>query len=252
MTKLKALWSWLIESTEAKYYWTCLIFTCIAIGISFRSNTPENVIRLTGLFLQILGIFLVFTGISETRDFFGHKSLLRKVRAWFSRFPLKSRKIAITGTASIVETGDYASATGGHGLHSSESCSTIESRFDTIQKNILLLNELITQTHKDANDKFEKSKLLLQQETESRKTQDTIILQKIESVATGGFYLSEIGTVWLLVGAILSTAAIEIEKFNRGCKLAEIFSSGQCPAATNNSDTEKTKIIPHHSKILTI
>ena len=84
-SRLKTVWAWL---AEAWHVWLAVVVIGFALVVSLRPNTPEPVIRLTGLVLQLLGIATVIWGISETRALFGHPSLRSKAKAWLGRFPL--------------------------------------------------------------------------------------------------------------------------------------------------------------------
>ena len=67
-TRLRAIWPWLLE---ARYAWIALGVIVAALVITFRPHTPEHVIRLTGLVLQLFGVSTIIWGISETRALFG-------------------------------------------------------------------------------------------------------------------------------------------------------------------------------------
>jgi hypothetical protein len=207
-SQLKALWYWL---SDARYFWLSAAVIGLALAISLRPHTTEVVIRLTGLVLQLLGIGTVIWGISETRAIFGHPSLASKAKSWLSRFPLLRRNIALT--ASCVSSSSSFGKARGFQIYGSGENPTIETRVDALERNVSSINDRISQTQREMDEEFQKIVDALKREEQSRQTEDGAIRQKLEATGTGGVHISAIGASWLFVGVVLSTAAIEIEKF---------------------------------------
>ncbi|MDY0385085.1 hypothetical protein [Trichlorobacter sp.] len=206
--KINALRHWL---SEMKFTWLSLTIILIALIISLGPYSTEPVIRITGLFLQVLGIGTVIWGISETRALFGHPSFANKTKEWLKRFPLFQRKhvsIACSGSISIALTGNGRA----YSTHSAGNNPTVENRLEALEKNIASIHERINQTQKDIDQECQKSATALQQETQLRQTEDRIIQEKLEATGTGGVHISAIGASWLFVGVVLSTASVEIAK----------------------------------------
>jgi hypothetical protein len=207
-SRLKALWPWL---AEARYVWLSAGVICVALVISLRPHTTESVIRLTGLVLQLLGIATVIWGISETRALFGHPSLASKAKAWLSRFPLLRHNIVVSvGGATLSAAAGKARAYITHGPGANP---TIDARLEALEKNVTSLHERISQTQKEMDVEFQKAADALRREEQTRQEEDRAIREKLETTGTGGVHISAIGASWLLVGVILSTAAIEIAEF---------------------------------------
>ena len=207
-SRLKALWPWFLE---ARYAWIALGVILIALTISLRPHTPEPVIRLTGLALQLFGISTVIWGISETRALFGHPSFASKSKSWFGSFPLLRRNIVIGAgaiSASSASCKGRAFVTHGPGPN-----PTIETRVEALEKNVGLIHERISSTEKEMDEEFRKANEALKNEEQSRQTEDRSIREKLEATGTGGVHISAIGASWLFVGVILSTAGIEIAEF---------------------------------------
>jgi len=204
---IKALWPWL---KEARYLWLALGVIIFALVISLRPHTPEPVIRLTGLFLQLLGIGTVIWGISETRALFGHPSFAAKTKLWLVLCPiLRKNTVIVAGSGIIAVAGCKARM---HVTHGAGPNPTIEARIDAVEKNIALIYERITCTEKEMDEEFRKVTEALKNEENVRKTEDNEIFKKLECTGTGGIHISAIGASWLFVGVILSTAGIEIAK----------------------------------------
>lgn len=205
ISRLKNLWPWLVE---ARYAWLSAGVILAALIVSLRPNTPEPVIRLTGLVLQVLGIATIIWGISETRAFFEHPSFAAKTKFWLTRFPLLRRNIVIAaGAASLALLTSKVRA---HSAHNPGPNPTIEARIDSLERNIVLIHERIAGAEKEMDEEFQKISDVLKSEEHARQSEDNEIHKKLEATGTGGVHISAIGASWLFVGVILSTAAVEI------------------------------------------
>lgn len=205
--RLRALWPWL---AEARYAWLALGVIFIALVVSLRVCTSEPVIRLTGLVLQVLGIGTVIWGISETRALFGHPSFAAKTKSWLERFPLLRRNIVLAAG-----TGSFAFATGkarGHVTNGPGPNPTIESRVESLERNIALIHERISSTENEMDEVFRKTADALRNEEQTRRSEDQILYERLEATGTGGVHISAIGASWLFVGVVLSTASVEIAR----------------------------------------
>ena len=205
MSRVKQLWPWLVE---ARFAWLSLGVIGVALAVSLRPQTPEPVIRLTGLVLQLLGIGTVIWGISETRVLFGHSSFAAKAKSWFERFPLRRRNIVLAvGAASLSAATCKAR---GYVTQGPGPNPTVDTRLDALEKNVSLIHERISGTQKEMDEEFRKTAEALKNEEQTRQAEDNAIRAKLEATGTGGVHISAIGASWLFVGVVLSTAGVEI------------------------------------------
>lgn len=205
VTRIKQLWPWVVE---ARFAWLALSVIVVALTVSFRPHTPESVIRLTGLVLQLFGIGTVIWGISETRALFGHPSFAAKAKSWIGRFPLRRRNIVLAAGA-----GSLSAAIGksrGYLMQGLGPNPTVATRLDALENNVSLIHERISSTEKEMDEEFRKTTEMLKSEEQARQLEDNAIRAKLESTGTGGVHISAIGASWLFVGVILSTAGVEI------------------------------------------
>jgi hypothetical protein len=206
--QVKRLWPWLVE---ARFLWLALGLIVTALVVALRPNTPEPVIRITGLILQLFGIYTIIWGISETRKLFEHPSFAAKTKSWFERFPLRQRDInVVSGVASFVTIGCKAS---GYSTSDPGPNPTIEKRLVALERNISRIHDRISDNEKEVDDEFRKTAEALKNEEQTRQTEDNSIHKKLETTGTGGVHISAIGASCLFVGVILSTASVEIAKF---------------------------------------
>lgn len=205
-SRIRLLWPWLVE---ARYAWIAAVVIIIALLVSLRPHTPESVIRLTGLVLQVFGIGTVIFGISETRALFDHPSFSSKAKLWLERFPLMRRNVVLgTGAASL---GIATCKARGHTTHRPVGPNpTIEDRLESLERNIVLIHERISSAENEMDEEFRKAVEAIKAEEQARQTEDNSIRAKLEATGTGGVHISAIGASWLFVGVVLSTAGVEI------------------------------------------
>lgn len=205
-SRIRLLWPWL---AEARYAWLAAGVIGVALVVSLRPHTPESVIRLTGLVLQVLGIGTVIWGISETRALFGYPSFTAKAKSWLERFPLMRRNIVLGAGA-----GSLGIVTGKARAHSTHRPAgpnpTTEERLESLERNIVLIHERISSTEREMDKEFRKTVEAIKTEEQARQTEDNDIRTKLEATGTGGVHISAIGASWLFVGVVLSTAGVEI------------------------------------------
>lgn len=194
----------------AQYGWLFAAVICVALVISFRPHTTERVIRITGLVLQLLGICMVFLGISKMRALFELPSFASKTKALLSRFHVLRRHVVNYDDG--VSTGGLVF--GGRGeeytRHGPGANLTNEARLEALEKNVTLVDKRISQTRKEIDGELQKTAAALKREEDTRKAEEKAIRERLKATGVGSVHISLIGASWLAVGLILSTAAIEI------------------------------------------
>jgi hypothetical protein len=60
------------------------------------------------------------------------------------------------------------------------------------------------------DEEFRKTAEVIKSEAHTREAEDRILHKKLEATGIGGVHISAIGALWLFVGVVLSTAALEI------------------------------------------
>jgi hypothetical protein len=203
----KAIGDWL---WEARYCAVASLTIVAAVGFSLSPGSTEQRIRLTGLFLQLIGIYSVFWGIRKTRAFFQTPSSLMTFRNWARRFPLR-RRDAIVGVLGITLDAAVGSARG-HSRHVAGLNASESARIEALEKNLDLIDQRISNLHTKVEKSDGAIKSELRDEKIERESEINTLKTMIEDLSTGGLDISAMGAVFLLVGVILSTAAIELDR----------------------------------------
>lgn len=207
--KIKLVMNWL---SEPKLLFLTILYLLLAFSWISFFHYSEPSFRLSGLLLQILGIFTVALGILQTREQFRHDSYPKLFSAWIQRFPLKKSNpsfIEPEGIQTSFSIGDVIL----HTVFKLDSNSSIQDQLLKIEKEILSLQKQIdNQADKNINEFNDFSnKLTIEKNERTQSINQT--LKIIESTSTGGIHISFIGTIWLLFGVIASTTPPELSGF---------------------------------------
>ncbi|QLC74119.1 hypothetical protein LPB260_25825 [Pseudomonas sp. LPB0260] len=201
---LKAIWKWI---KQANHLWRALSVAILSVAY-INLNPDEQSIRITGLILQVLGIFTVAWGIKETRELFGQPSLITKGLQWLKNFPPYGGRVN-SGSGHATFRAMTGNSRGCTSLPIDEN-SSIEDRLAAIETNINHIYKRIHETEISL-DKQEKSMIeAISQETLLRELADSETHKKLEASSTGGLHISATGALWLLLGVTMSTAPNEL------------------------------------------
>lgn len=206
-TWIRALGKWL---WEARLAWLGVGTLLAAFLFLTAGGLDEPRTRIVGLALQLLGVGTVAWGIRQTRRLFDRPRLARTFRGWLSRFPRSGgRTIAVAGSATLSAVGARAR---GHVTENPTNAS-VSARLDALEKNIAHVHERISGLQAEFDQSASEHREALEAERQARKGHDRELRERLELTETGGLHLSAIGTLWLAVGIILSTAAPELAEW---------------------------------------
>ena len=196
---------------EPRFLWFAMLVIVVAILFISKKGFSEPAIRITGLTLQLFGIYTVAWGIIETRKLFDRPSIFMHIRTWLDRRPIFGGRVIVA---------DMSARLGGFGVIARGSISagvgpnaTVEERMRALETNIDLLGERISHVETEMDNKFRAHAQTLMEEQLARASKDEIITAKLEATETGGLHISAMGVLWLFVGVIMSTASQEIAKW---------------------------------------
>lgn len=205
---MKKLCSWLYE---LRYVYLALVYVMLGISIIYASGITERSIRLVGGWLQIMGLGTVIWGISTTRKQFGHPSALTLAVSWLRRYPL------VRSTACLKSDGISvgASLLGGRltTVFTLKPHTTLEDRLISIEQGIITVQERVAAAELQMDQYVANTRGKIAAEARVRESGDRDTMKAIEAASTGGIYISAIGTAWLFVGVIFSTASPELSSW---------------------------------------
>jgi hypothetical protein len=223
---LRTRGNWLVRFfrwilVEPKKFWITLLPVFIGVIIiwfipagifnySSICDTLETRFRLTGLFLELSGIFSVVYGLNKTLKLHLGKNLPHIVLEWFKRFPkllenqhgieLSAHMTAQDNSSAVVTFGPIQN-------------SAIEDRVTRLEEQF---NQVSFQAHKDRilfENEFKKLSDSLNAERNERESGDNQVKQDINESAVEDAYIELIGIIWLFIGAIFASASTELAMY---------------------------------------
>jgi hypothetical protein len=163
-----------------------------------------------GLTLEVFGIFIVISGLTDRLRHFNRPTLIGHVRAWLaSRPPFPSKHnsgtgVALSGESIMCGLGEVA-----WGTITSVDTSP-EARLDALEKNVKRLIEFRESATKLIGEQERQWRAAIAGEQHERETAIQDVRSLLEKFGVGGFQLEAVGTGWLLLGAIFATISKEI------------------------------------------
>ena len=171
--------------------------------------------RVTGMWLQLMGLGTVAYGLRETRKLFRLPSLIDGALAWLRTFPpfrvgrqvaLGSVNIALTGNASLT----------GQGLVSASAKTTLEDRVAALEKKLSQTNVLIQETQRKLEEERRNRTNALDAERRTREAGDDQTHKLLQEATAGGLHLERVGVTWLFLGVTLASGSSEIVRIFGG------------------------------------
>jgi hypothetical protein len=203
----KRIFYWFIHT---RTFWIAIAVVFSSLFFALQKGRHEYELRLTGLWLQALGIGTVAWGIRETRILFGRPSLFSSMFKSIKSFPkYHGRTVYIEAKETLSDTFTAR----GHIFSAALSDATIEERVATIEKYIKNIHVKIIKIENDIDDKTRAQREQLNIERQERTQNYHELNTKLEATETGGLNISAMGALWLFIGVILSTASVEISTF---------------------------------------
>lgn len=212
---MKDLFIWLTSLSRWLFDWRFFLLSLLIVtfpflfGIFFTAE--ESFIRIYGMILQLLGICTVVWDINTTRKTFGHPGVLKVWHQRLKRFPLWGKQASTcSGYAMLPALTSFGCNCDDIARTGSEA--NIEERLVVLENNIQLVNNRISNTQKEYDERFRKSSEEFKREKLVRDQEVKIIHTKIETTETSGLYVIGMGALWLFQGVIMSTIPLEISK----------------------------------------
>jgi hypothetical protein len=208
MWRVRALLSWL---REPHHVYFAVVYIMLVIAVVYACGFTERAFRLAGGALQVMGLGTVIWGIAVTRNQFGHTPVIRLAASWLRRFPLIRRSACIQPDGITVR----ASITGMRltSVFTPKPDVPLEERLVMIEKGILTVQQRVADAESQMDRERGAADGKIAAEAHARERGDEDLLKQLEAASTGGVYISIIGTLWLFVGLVLSTASPELAAF---------------------------------------
>lgn len=207
---IKSVSHWLIEW---RYFCFGLLVVTVPVWFGIRYGANEDMIRVSGMALQLLGIGTVAWDINATRKEFGHPGVLMVWHQRLKRFPLFGKQ-AVTSTCHATLPAMTCSGRAHQSVNAGPEATT-EERIRALEENLQIVHDRISQAQNEIDQGFRKYSEELTLEKQVRVQEDKKIHVKLEATETGGLHILGMGALWLFQGVIMSTIPAELAKWLR-------------------------------------
>lgn len=203
---------WLVECwwwfAEGKIVFVCIVVIGAAVAIGIYTFRSEASIRLTGYFLQLIGMVFAIRGLLCVRAHFGQPSLKQGLVDWLIKFPKWNHDHVVEADVKMgVLTGFKADV---EVWATDQPDKSLKERLDDVVANQGWLRAQFREQRisvavlENRHKEHEKETAQRDKEIEEELRND------LESLHTSDLLISLVGLVWVTVGITMSTMAPEI------------------------------------------
>lgn len=207
---LKQVSYWVRRIPITRHYWVAFAVVAVTVVVVGAFRWGEDAFRLSGMGLQLGGVFTVVLGILKTRADFGQPTVRSQFRRWAKMFPpLHPPKTTASG--NIVLRGPtfegYISST-----HGPAADQTIEGRLGHLEDVVKRLAAAHGRTHLAVLQAEKKAQKALDEQARQLSSQIDTVHGKIEATATGGLHISAVGAILIFFGTVFGGAGHELHR----------------------------------------
>jgi hypothetical protein len=198
---------------EASLLWLTLVTLLAAFSFPALLGMAEWQVRVSGLFLQLLGLSTVAWGLRETRRLFERPSVVTLFFSWLARFPRWRRSIVvIAGTATGLSIAGSARLRAWTPMNPD---APVDEQLRALRNNVDRLDQRLTNAESDVDKHRSHLQDAVRAEQEARSQGDKDLRARLEAAQTGGLHISLMGLVWLLFGLVMGTISGELARAAR-------------------------------------
>jgi hypothetical protein len=210
---LRRVCAWLLRVfawlAEVRTFWLIVVVFLIAIFLPQFVGKAEDVLRWSGLVLQLLGIGVVAYTLRARSKLFDRGSVVSLATAWLKRAPrFRPPSITLTGIGTAYATSE-ACGVGGV-VTDPQLDKPIEAQLEVIRKQVDAIEQQFAAFTSQTNNLGGQLQAQLDAEQSERSRQHAKMKKTIGSLATDSLHLEVAGVLWLAVGMVLSTIPREI------------------------------------------
>jgi hypothetical protein len=187
--------------------WGVVLPLALLLLIVFLPWNLANLVRYSGLALELLGIVTVAVGLKGKRELFNKPSFIEHIGNWWKQRPAWRLKV-VSGIGASRSGGGISSARGSawHGPVD----ATLESRLEAAEKNLLSLRSQLQTFEQDTNAKYSKLDKVIENERQTREFSVQEIRTRLEDLAARDISFEALGIYWLFCGLVFSSLSNEI------------------------------------------
>lgn len=210
---LRQKWFWICQN---KPFWASAFLTLITVAFvtvkpAMVNNSPTDLpVRFWGMCLQLIGAYTVWMDMTKTARDFGEPPSFRKTWEWFKGLfrapaPITSSVSADLQGVSLVAIGSVTTVP--------NPSWPIEKRVERLEKEVAAIHKGMTTVRRDlAVQKVDLTANITRHAAELRQEIGTVQNQ-LKDALVGNYAVLHFGAIWLVVGILMSSVAVEITTF---------------------------------------
>jgi hypothetical protein len=188
--------------------WGVVLPLVLLFLIVFLPWDLANLVRYSGLALELLGIYTVAIGLKGKRELFNKPGFIEHIKSWWNQRPKWNSVTHVINlsAASFGFSGGSAKISIWHGAQD----ATVESRLESVEKNLLLIRDELKVIEQDSSTKHTKLATELESERKTREFSVQEIRTRLEDLAARDVSFEALGIYWLFWGLVFSSLPSEI------------------------------------------
>jgi hypothetical protein len=215
LRKLGSFSSW---AREKPLFWCNLLLILITVWVFFfpgpvLENGPSDLrIRVWGVTLQLVGVWTVWRNLTGTAKLFGLQHPIDDLRNWFKQL---FRPTVVSGTSGSAS--GSVSASGRMKARFPVNVSDpIPDRISNLEKNFELIDRDLDSAFSELQSEASKLRGQIASEAVNREVADSGLREQLKGATVGNFGVLAFGIVWLAVGIVLASFAMEFARLRTG------------------------------------
>ncbi len=206
---LNWIWRMLIWlfNFKSPFLWAVSVPLVIFCSYFLFSNW-ELRFRMSGMFLQLMGVVTVAWGLMGAHKLFSKAGFTEIIKKWFMSIPPFTETSSVhMGVGNVQLEGITGSA---YGTVSLANAPSLEEKMELIEKVLNNLNKQQGVLDKKIDTNAKEHALAIENEKKFRERSIQQVKELIREIAVGGIHIESIGVIWIFFGIIFATIPKEL------------------------------------------
>lgn len=199
---------WIVRTRPLMAIFLALIVVSLLCILIATGAEPR--IRLTGMVLQLAGVFLVGVGLWDTRRAFADEpTTWQAIGNWWSRRPVFGPKNVVVAGVGI-SLG--AAVVSGRARGSPGPNTSLDQRVSMLEDQYSHLFDEVGSLASETKTRIQEVENSLKAESSERKRADENTREQLRQAVAAGLPLARVGVLFFVVGILAGTASPELAK----------------------------------------
>jgi hypothetical protein len=203
------LWHWLWAPRAVRILFAAVLFLLVLAYLF--SSCVEREIRLSGMLLQLFGLFVVWTGLQDTRRAFEEQpTTWAAMKQYWAKRPSFGPQHHVL---SAVGTAVGAASSEARARVSAGPNTPLGRRVEILEQQYTSLFDEVGALSADMKKKYDELFNAIQTERQEREAGEKYSRAQIRGAVAEGIYLQFVGAIFFALGTVAGTASPELASF---------------------------------------